>query len=225
MIGGRIRARAWLGVGFLAALLYANFLLAWVLRGFEGMEEIVSELEAPGEPNAMLLRITDVVCAVLVVALLPRVRLALPSLWWRECAIWATVVFALGAVVAAVVAIPCGPDVACSSPSEQRQVLIHNGASIVSATALFAGTAAVWFATRAVGPRWLNRFAWWSFWTVGVGASLIFGYLDRTVESSAAVGAAQRLHIVGMSVWIGGLGVVAARGRFTPAASKSGAPC
>ncbi|KZF02965.1 MULTISPECIES: DUF998 domain-containing protein [unclassified Rhodococcus (in: high G+C Gram-positive bacteria)] len=208
-----IRSRVLIGVGLVAAFLYANFLIDWVQRGFRGMGEVVSELEAPGEPNAMLLRVTDVVCAVLVVALLPSVRSALPSGRWREVAVWATALFALGSVVAAVVPVPCGPSVTCSSPSDQLQLQIHDGASVVSNVALFAGVAAVWFATRDTGPRWLKRLAWWSFWIVGVVASLVFGYFDGATEPSSAVGVSQRIHIVGISAWIVCLGVVAARGR------------
>ena len=110
---------ALLACGAVAALLYSNFLLDWTRRGFVGMDDIVSRLEAPGEPHAMLLRSTDVVCAVLVVALLPWVRGALPRGPWRELSVWATVVFALGATIAAIVPPPCGPDVACAGPRPQ----------------------------------------------------------------------------------------------------------
>jgi hypothetical protein len=71
-----------LWVSLVAAFLYANFLIDWALRGFDGMGEIVSDLAAPGQPNATLLRITDVVCALLVVSLLPLVRAALPPSTW-----------------------------------------------------------------------------------------------------------------------------------------------
>ena len=82
MISPPLRRRtsiALITVSAVAAFLYANFIIDWVLRGFSGMGEIVSELEAPGEPNAVLLRVTDVVCAVLVVSLLPWVRGGLRS--------------------------------------------------------------------------------------------------------------------------------------------------
>ena len=88
---------ALLACGGVAALLYSNFLLDWTRHGFVGMDDIVSRLEAPGEPHAMLLRTTDVVCAVLVVALLPWVRAALPRGPWREVTVWATIGFAFGA--------------------------------------------------------------------------------------------------------------------------------
>lgn len=77
-------SRAWdrgslalLACGAVAALLYANFLLDWDSDGLVGTDDIVSQLEAEGQPHAMLLRTTDVVCAALVVALLPWVRAAL----------------------------------------------------------------------------------------------------------------------------------------------------
>ena len=132
-------AAALLACGGVAALLYSNFLLDWTRRGFVGMDDIVSRLEAPGEPHAMLLRTTDVVCAVLVVALLPWVRAALPRGPWREVTVWATVGFAFGATVAALVPPPCGPDVVCAVTQAQ---VVHDISSIASDAALYVGVAA-----------------------------------------------------------------------------------
>ena len=142
------RAVALLLVGTVAALLYANFVLDWVLRGFEGMDDVVSELEATGQPHAVLLRVTDVVCAVLVVALLPWVRAGLPRGPWREVVVWATVLFAIGASVAAFVPTPCGPDAACTAASVQTQLRVHDLSSVASDTVLYVGVAAAWLATR-----------------------------------------------------------------------------
>ena len=144
-------------IGVVAAFLYSNFLIDWVLSDFTGMGQIVSYLEAPGEPNAMLLRVTDVVCAVLVVTLLPWVRAGLRPGVWRELVVWGTVVFALGAAIAAFVPAPCGPGVLCDGAGQQLQTNIHDGSSIASDTALYAGVAAAWFATRPTGPRWFHR--------------------------------------------------------------------
>jgi hypothetical protein len=196
--------------GVAAALLYANFLLDWVLRGFEGMGEIVSLLEAPGQPNATVLRVTDVVCAVLVVALLPWVRRRLPPGPWREVVVASTVVFALGAVVAAIVATPCGPGAACDGPGQQLRIDIHDGSSIVSDTALYVGVAAAWLATRRPGPRWFNRTAWWLFWIGGIVSTIVFEWFSSTGNPPWAVGASQRLHIVCISLWILTLAVLAA---------------
>ena len=142
------RAVALLLAGSVAALLYANFVLDWVLRGFEGMDDVVSELEATGQPHAVLLRVTDVVCAVLVVALLPWVRAGLPRGPWREVVVWATVLFAIGASVAALVPTPCGPDAACTAASVQTQLRVHDLSSVASDTVLYVGVAAAWLATR-----------------------------------------------------------------------------
>ncbi len=201
---------ALLTIGVVAALLYANFFIAWVLSDFTGMGHIVSDLEAPGEPNAVLLRVTDVVCAVLVVTLLPWVRAALRPGWWREIVVWGTVVFALGAAIAAFVPAPCGPGVACDGADQQLQITIHDGSSILSDTALYVGVAAAWFATRPSGPRWLHRIAWWVFWLGGLVASVLFEFFNVTNDPPWAVGASQRVHILFISVWIVCLSVLAA---------------
>ena len=203
------RRPALIVVGVVAAFLYSNFILDWVLSDFTGMGQIVSELEAPGEPNATLLRITDVVCAVLVVSMLPWVRRRLPPGWWRELSVWAMVVFALGASIAAFVATPCGPGEVCDSPSQQLQIDIHDGSSIVSDTALYVSVAAAWLATRHTGPLWFRRVAWWNFWLGGVIASIVFEYFNTTQDPAWAVGASQRVHILGISIWIVTLGVFA----------------
>lgn len=204
------RALLLIGVGCVAALLYANFLLDWMLRGFTGMGEVVSELESPGQENAALLRVTDVVCAGLVVSLLPWVRAGLPRGAWREVVVWATVVFALGATVAAIIATPCGPDVACTAADVQLQLHVHDAASVVSDTGLYVGVVAAWFATRRTGPVWFRRAAWWLFWIGGVVSSIVFQYFDTTQDPEWAVGVAQRVHIVGICAWIVALAAYAA---------------
>jgi len=206
----RRTSRALIAVSAVAAFLYANFLIDWVLRGFTGMGEVVSELEAPGEPNAVLLRVTDVVCAVLVVSLLPWVRGGLRPGVWRGVVVWATVVFAVGAAGAAIVATPCGPSVACDDPDLQLQLSIHDLSSIVSDTALYVGVAAAWLATRAVGPAWFSRSACWNFWLGGVVSSVVYEYFTLNPDPAWAVGASQRVHIVFISAWILCLGVFAA---------------
>ena len=197
--GARYR-RSLIPVGCVAAFLYANFLLDWVLRGFDGMDVVVSQLAAPGQPYATLLRVTDVLTAVLVVYLLPGVRRALPPGGWREVTIWATVLFAAGAVLAAVVASPCGPGEVCDG--RLLQAAVHDGSSIVSDTGLFAAVAAAWFATRRAGPVWFRRAALWVFWLGGIAASAAFGIVNHLQRPLWAVGATQRIHILWISAWI-----------------------
>jgi hypothetical protein len=220
------RAVALVVVGCVAALLYANFLLDWVLRGFTGMGEVVSELESPGQPNALLLRVTDVVCAVLVVALLPWVRAGLPRGPWREVVVWSTVAFAVGASVAAFVPTPCGPDDPCTAAGLQPQLAAHDWSSILSDTALYVGVAAAWIATRHTGPVWFRRTAWWLFWVGGVVSSVVFQYLESTDETSWTVGVAQRVHITCICVWIvvlsGYAATVGLRARSQPVQTSGG---
>ena len=203
---------ALLACGGVAALLYSNFLLDWTRRGFVGMDDVVSRLEAPGEPHAMLLRTTDVVCAILVVALLPWVRAALPRGPWREVTVWSTVVFALGATVAAFVPPPCGPDVVCAVT--QAQVL-HDTSSIASDAVLYVGVAAAWLATRRSGPSWFHRAAAWVFWVGGVVSSALFALVNATGDPAWAPGLSQRAHIVCISAWVLCLTFLAARSRIS----------
>jgi hypothetical protein len=197
--------------GAVAALLYANFLLDLTRRGFAGMDDIVSQLEAEGQPYAMLLRVSDVVCAVLVVALLPWVRVAMPRGFWRELTVWSTVAFAVGSTVAAVVPTPCGPEISCPGPA--WQIGVHDNSSIASDAALYVGVAAAWFATRRSGPVWFHRAAWWIFWLGGVASSLLFAWVNAEYESTYAPGVTQRLHILFVSAWILCLALLAARRR------------
>ena len=208
---GHPRPRIVLAVAGVAAFLYSNFILDWVLRGFEGMGEVVSELESPGEPNAALLRVTDCVCAVLVVLLTIWARAALPRGVWREVFAWSTVVFALGAVAAAVVTEPCGPGLVCDSAEQVRQSDIHGYASVVSDTALFVGVLATILATWRTGPTWFRRTAWWVLILGGLVTSLLFGWFHRTEDPAWAIGLFQRLHIVSISIWIFTIGLFTAR--------------
>ncbi|AWB92423.1 DUF998 domain-containing protein [Aeromicrobium chenweiae] len=192
-----------------AGLFYSNFVLDWVLRGFEGMGDVVSNLSAPGEPFAVVARVTDFLCGVLVLLILPSVRRALPPGRCRPVVVGGTAVFAVAAAAAAVITTPCGPDIVCSSPAQQRQGDLHLVLSTVSDVGLYIGTAAAWLTTRRVGPRWFALAAWWLFWLAGLVATAVFGFFAEVgPEWVAATG--QRVHIVGMSLWILCLGLLAA---------------
>lgn len=210
---GRSAQRIWTSpivlTSVVAALFYSNFVLDWVLRGFEGMNIVVSHLSAPGEPNATVVRLTDFACGVLVLTLLPSLRRALPAGPWRKVVLAGTAVFAVSAALAAVVTSPCGADVSCTAPAQQAQRLIHNTASTVSDVGLYIAMAAAWFMTRRIGPRWFTRAACWLFWVGGVVATTLFG-LFAQLGPTWATGASQRVHIGGISLWILCLGLFAA---------------
>ncbi len=208
----RLSPVACLVIGTAAALLYSNFLFDWVLRGFSGLDLVVSYLETPGEPNSALLRVTNVACAVLVMMLLPSLRRASPPGWTTTALLYSCVVFAVGATLAALVPMPCGLGELCSSLEERRAADFHDVASTVSEVAIFAGVAAVWWATRRDGPRWLARAAWWVFWLSGVLFTGVFVYFGLFTDHHTLTAYSQRLHILGVSVWLVCLGVVAARG-------------
>jgi len=204
-------------VGTIAAIFYSNFFIDWILRGFDGMTAVVSNLSAAGEPNAALLRVTDVTCAALVVFLVPWVRAGLPSGTWRNVCAGATIVFALGAALAAIVPPPCGPGVVCGTSHQQAQAHLHDAMSVVSDTALFVGVVAAWFASRRPGPAWFRRIAWWEFWLGGVVSSVAFAYFDLTQDPAWAPGVSQRVHIVLISLWILTLAIFAASALPRPA--------
>lgn len=199
-----------LATGALAALLYCNFLLDWVLRGFAGMTTVVSALESPGQPNTDLLRVTDVICALLAVVLAFWVRAGLDRGPWREIFAWTTVVFSVGAVLAAIIAEPCGFGTVCTDPHQVMLRDLHGDASIVSDTALFAGAFAIGVLTWRRGPAWFRRAAWTVLLGGGLVSSLVFGYYHRTPDPLWAVGISQRVHIAIMGAWLFALGLFAA---------------
>jgi len=197
------RAVAILVTGFLGAFLYCNFLLDVVLPGEHDWFAVVSEMEMEGEKYAHLLRVTDVVCGVLVVAILPPVWSALPRDGWRRTAIWMTVTFAVGNALAGVVRLPCtaaNPD--CSGGWADLQRVLHDGFSIVSATALFLGALAIASDTKRVGPLWLHRWARFTFWVAGVAGTIAFGVFGAIDPESWQTGLSQRAQLVLSSVWI-----------------------
>ncbi|WP_181311196.1 DUF998 domain-containing protein [Nocardioides campestrisoli] len=197
--------------GVLAGVLYSGFALDWVLRGFEGMTHVVSELAAVGEPHAVLLRSADGACAVLVLLVLPEAGAALPEGRWRRGMVWGTATFALGAAAAAVVTAPCGPGVVCDAPGQRRQAAVHDAITVASDLGLFVGVAAAWAATRREGPAWLHRTSGWVLAVPGVAASVVFGAVTAGHGPGWASGGAQRVHIVGISVWLVCLGLLAGR--------------
>nr|WP_275940790.1 DUF998 domain-containing protein [Nocardioides zeae] len=199
-------------------MLYANFLLAWSNGPRGTWLDVVSDLEAVGEPDAYLLRITDLVCVVLVLALLPAARSRLRPGWAREASTWLTVLFCAGAALAAVVPKPGDGPGASTAPGPGPSTLVHDSASILSDSALFLGVAAAWV---ALDPRaWprLRRVAVVVLLGGGIGASLAFAWFDRTGEPWWAAGVTQRIHIVSISVWMVALGVLAAGRRTGPGA-------
>ncbi|WP_197522719.1 DUF998 domain-containing protein [Occultella aeris] len=201
-------------VAVAAAFLYSNFLIDWVLRGFHGLDIVVSLLASPGQPNAAVLRVTDVVCAVLVLLLLPAFFAALPPGPTRKVVAWTMVAFALGVVAAVIVPAPCGPEHLCASTSDRLDEPIHDAASILSEVSLFVSAAATWFAMRSTGPNWFRRAAWGTFWVGGVALNLLFGWYLEVSDSPTAEGLAgyvQRLHILSVSAWILCIGIHASR--------------
>ncbi|MCL3819201.1 DUF998 domain-containing protein [Aeromicrobium wangtongii] len=196
-------------VSVLAGAAYSSFVLDWVLRGFEGMSEVVSQLAAPGAPHATLSRMMDLLCAALVLVLLPYVGAAMPPRPMRTVVLISTLVFAVGAAAAAVVTAPCSEGTACDSAADRSQSVLHNALSTASDVGLYIGMAAAWAATRRSGPGWFHRCAWWLFWGSGLVAGALMGLSVVADWPEWALATSQRLHIAGMSAWLVCLGMFA----------------
>ena len=129
---------------------------------------------------------------------------------WREVVVWATVVFALGAAGAAIVATPCGPSVACDGPDLQLQLNIHDLQQHRLGHRPVRRRGGRLARDPGRGPAWFSRSAWWNFWLGGVVSSVVFEYFNLNPDPAWAVGASQRVHILFISAWIVCLGVFAA---------------
>ena len=200
-------------VGVVAALFYSNFLLDVVFSSDHDWFAVVSELEVPGAQTATLLRTTDVLCGVLVLALLPYVWAALPVGGWRTWAVSMTAIFAVTCAAAGIVSLPCADEMSCLTTADDIQRWTHDVLSIISQTAVFLGAFAVGLDTRHRGPQWLHRAAWITFWVGGVLGTLVFGYYGATDSDSWQTGIAQRVQIGITSAWIICLAVLAAMQR------------
>lgn len=210
-VGTRWHQRVLVTMGALAALFYANFLLHWQAGGLASFGMVISDQEAPGQPGAMFLRVTDVLCAVLVLAILPYARRALPPGVWRRTAIAMMVIFAVGAIIAAIIPAPCVQGPTCVGAQAMMQVRYHDTASTVSAFALFISMGAVWLALRGRELSWLRRFAAWDLILGGIVSSAAFGYFHSTNRPPWAVGVSQRVHVISMSIWLLALAVAGAQ--------------
>ncbi|MGB7448036.1 MAG: DUF998 domain-containing protein [Ornithinimicrobium sp.] len=193
-----------------AALFSSNFLLDMAFAQEQDWTGVVSVLEvSEGHPRAML-RVTDILCGVLVVALLPYVSAALPPGTWRRWAVASTVGYAVAGAGAALVPLPCAVSAMCTSPTDDVQRLVHDGFSVVAQVALFVAVVAVALATRRQGPRWLNRAAWMVFLLGGVLGAVVSGYYGLTDPDGWQAGLAQRFQLVVISAWLVCLGAFAA---------------
>jgi Protein of unknown function (DUF998) len=207
--------RAWaiMGAAGLAAFLYSNFILDVLLSGPGELLAVVSDLEAPGMPNATVLRVAEVVCAVLVLSLLPPLRRALSGSRATTVAIWATAAFAVLNALAGLVPLPCpsSRSAECQSTADNVQRWAHDGFSVASTVALFVGVLAVLVEARRNGPGWLVGWSRVIFWVGGVLGTAAFLFSSAIDLTSWETGVAQRLQLVAMSVWIVCLGVAASR--------------
>lgn len=197
--------RAWaiVIIGAIGAFLYSNFILDYILPGSDSVFEVISELETAGNPNADVLRTTDVIGGILMLVPLPYLWAALPKDASRTVGVVSMAIFAIGSAISGIVALPCGGQTkGCDSSGEQLQRWIHDGASTLSQTALFVGAVVIAIGIRHVGPRWFQQWGWITFWVGGVIGTVLFGWAAAVDSDSWQTGASQRFQVLMSSVWV-----------------------
>ncbi|MFC0673771.1 DUF998 domain-containing protein [Brachybacterium hainanense] len=215
-MGMRRRRGLLRATGAVAALAYAGFLLDAVAPGRHDWGSLVSELESPGRPFALVLRTADVASAVLAVALVPALgRLGEDAggrgRWAARLLCGGVLVFGAGEIGAALVPLPAGvPDTleeVVEAASEQ--VLAHNALSVAAIAGLLAsGLGAVLLLGGR--PCWLPGTL--GLLGAGVAVSVAGDLLaDRAPALADLAGVGQRVQILAGSVWLVGLGALAAR--------------
>jgi hypothetical protein len=222
--GGRLAAigtmppRAAWACGVCAGLAYSGWVVDLVVTADHDWHSVVSDLQVTGAPLSTLLRVLDIACGVLVLALVPGLAAALPgrdgrTVLLRRVAVWGIVVFALGCIGAAVVPLPsCAVDEVCRTGAPLAQRVVHDGFSVASQAGVFVAAAAVGLLTRGRGPQWLHRAAWAAVWLGGVSATILLLLATAPVGPSWGPGVGQRFQIVVTSLWLVALGAVAAAG-------------
>lgn len=210
-----------LTTGAVAAVLYSNFLIDLLVPGPHEWAQQVSVLEIPGHRSALLLRTTDVLAALLVLAQLPAVRAALPVSRWRRLVVGGAAAFAAGGILAAIVTLPADPQVGVDGlvttagtldPGALRRAA-HNGTSILSVGGMVASAGAAWMLLRRrllERPRWLGPVVT----VVAAGCAVELG-ADLVValrpQWQLLDGLSQRAQMLTLSAWVVGLGAIAAR--------------
>lgn len=210
-----------LTTGAVAAVLYSNFLIDLLVPGPHEWAQQVSVLEIPGHRSALLLRTTDVLAALLVLAQLPAVRAALPRSRWRRLVVGGAAAFAAGGILAAIATLPADPQVGVDGlvttagtldPGALRRAA-HNATSIVSVGGMIASAGGAWMLLRRrplERPRWLGPLVA----VVAAGCAIELG-ADLVValrpQWQLLDGLSQRAQMLTLSAWVLGLGAIAAR--------------
>lgn len=194
-----------------AAVAYCSFLLDLMITGPKELAAVVSDLQVPGSATSTLMRLGDVVSALLVLPLLPFVYAGLPR-GRKSISVCAfTAIFALCTAMAAIITLPCMSGEVCTSTAQNIQRWVHDAFSSVSVLAVFLGSWIVGSVTRDRGPAWLHGAARGTFWVGGVLGTAAFGYFLVVDSTSWEVGVVQRFQLVTIAAWIVCLGIFAAR--------------
>jgi Protein of unknown function (DUF998) len=204
--------------GVAAGLAYSGWVVDLAVAPEHDWHAVVSTLQVTGAGTATLLRLLDVVCGLLTLALVPAMSAALPGPaprgpLLRRVAIGSTVAFAAGCIGAAVVPLPpCAVDARCRGVGPVAQQLVHDAFSIGSLAGVLVGAAAVGVITRHEERRWLSGAAWVTVVLGGGVATALFVLATAPVGPSWGPGIAQRFQILVTSLWLVALGALAAVG-------------
>jgi len=209
-----------LATGAVAAVLYSNFLIDLLVPGPHEWAQQVSVLEIPGHRSALLMRTTDVLAALLVLAQLPAVRAALPASRWRRLVVGGAAAFAVGGILAAAVTLPADPlagtdgllTASGTIDTEALRRAVHDGTSVLSVGGMVASAGAAWMLLRRrplERPRWLGPVVA----VVAAGCAVELG-ADLVVALrppwQLLDGLSQRAQMLTLSAWVVGLGAIAA---------------
>ncbi|WP_446216704.1 DUF998 domain-containing protein [Micromonospora sp. IBHARD004] len=196
----------------LAGVLYASWLIGPLLNpAFGLLDGYASELAARDQPYHLVFGLGDLVVGALASA--AGVALARRDRGWPRRAWWGLVVFGVATVLDGTVSsMDCAPsaDARCARLAELGALSWrHQGHSVSSSVAVAGGVVslvALVVARRGRGASFR--------WGLAVAVVLLVGTAGTLAELAhpdAALGAWQRVQLLGLSGWLVHAGVVAAR--------------
>lgn len=195
----------------LAAVLYASWLLGPMLNpAFGLLDGYASELAARDQPYHLVFGLGDLATGVIASA--TGVALAWRARGWLRRAWWALIAFGVAtALDGTVTSMDCAPtiDARCAKLEELGALSWrHEWHSFSSSVAIAAGVVSL--LALLVARRGGARFRWGLL----VAAVLLVGTVGSTAEAAhpgAALGAWQRVQLLGLSGWLLFAAAIAAR--------------
>ncbi|SCG58159.1 DUF998 domain-containing protein [Micromonospora inositola] len=208
---GPARALPGLALG-LAGVIYASWLIGPLLNpAFGLLDGYASELAARDQPYHLVFGLGDLVVGALASA--TGVALARQARGWPRWAWWGLVAFGVAtALDGTVSSMDCAPtaDGRCARLAELGELSWrHQGHSVSSSVAIAGGIASLLALLMARRGRGASLR-----WGLAVAAVLLVGTAATLVEVAhpdLALGAWQRVQLLGLSGWLVYAGVVATR--------------